>query len=206
MALLTQIRCSHSKKRKRHLPQFPKVCLTLWRPALFLLSFSFTSSFLLIVNRLKRPISSLATFSQASRFFSRVHSDDFSFSLHPFFELFLAAIPCCDKAFPHHLGATSHNHIHPDLLQNLSERGFLQPLTLYSFLPFPRRIFQNLLYLCPFESGILLHSIDNLLISRNFQQSPTMMLSFPRLLSIATNSTSACLAAPSARCGVADTN
>ena len=86
------------------------------------------------------------------------------------------------------------SRVHSDLLQNLPETRFLLPLTVDPFLPFPRkRIFQNLFSLLTFESKILPHSSLD-------------ALSFPLLLSIATISTSACLAAPSARCSTADTN
>ena len=65
----------------------------------------------------KCPTSFLATFSQAQRIFSRVHSGDFSFSLHPSLNSSQLSSHC-DVAFPHHLGNTTHIYISSDLLQN----------------------------------------------------------------------------------------
>ena len=108
----------------------------------------------------KRPISSFATFSA-------------SFSEH-----FPAAALHCKVTSQHHLGTTSHIHTSSDLLQNLPEKRLLLPLTLSSFLPLPRRIFQNLLCLCPFESEMRPHSTYKLLVSCNCSHCSTMCFLF----------------------------
>ena len=99
----------------------------------------------------KRPSSSFATFSQAARIFSKVHSDDFSLSLHPFLNSSQLSSLYCDEAFPNDLGVTCHIHISSDLLQNLSEGRIpvATDLCVHSCLSRAASS-QNLLCLCPF--------------------------------------------------------
>ena len=91
-----------------------------------------------------------------------------------FFEFFPTAVPHCKVALPHRLGVTSHIRISLDMLQNLSERGFLLPLTLYPFLFFPRSFRWNLSYFCSFKSEVHPHSAYKLFISHHFPNPSTM--------------------------------
>ena len=127
----------------------------------------------------------------------------FSFFPGSFLELFPTTFLHCKVTSPHRLGATVKIRISFDLLQNLSEKRFLLPLTLYPFLLFPRSIRKNMFYFCPFESEVLPHSTFKLFISPSLSKSCHDALSSPRLLSIATLSVAAAL---TVRCGTADTN
>ena len=79
---------------------------------------------------LRRPISSVATFSQASQVLPNVHSF--------FLKNLPIAILHCDVGTAHCLGTAICFRTSVDLLQNLFEGRLLLPLTLLSFLFFSR--------------------------------------------------------------------
>ena len=100
---------------------------------------------------LRRPISSIATFSYASRILSKVHSQSF-FPFCIFHEALPIAMLHCAVRTAHYLATAICIPTSFDLFQNLLEGRLLLPLTLLSFVFFLSSIRHNLSCTCPLES------------------------------------------------------
>ena len=125
---------------------------------------------------LRRPISSVATCSYASRILSKVHSQSF-FPFCIFHEALPIAMLHCAVRTARCLATAICITTSFDLFQNLLEGRLLLPLTLLSFMFFFRSIRYNLSCTCPLKSETLPHSARKLFTPKYLPQPASMRLS-----------------------------